>query len=46
MERKDKIMYEAPTTTIVDVKFEGVICLSGGLDDPADYNNGGDPFDF
>lgn len=46
MERKEKQLYEAPTAIVVEVKIEGVVCLSGGLDDPADYNNGGDPFDF
>lgn len=24
--------YEAPATTIVDVKYEGIICQSGGVE--------------
>lgn len=28
MERKNKELYEIPSTTVFDVKFEGVICTS------------------
>ena len=35
--------YEAPATLVFEVKTEGVICQSG-LNDPNDYNNGGNPF--
>ena len=37
--------YEAPTTTVMDVKFGGIICQSGrgGLSSPNRYNYGGDP---
>jgi len=37
------LCYEAPTTEVVEVKFEGVVCQSL-LGDPSDYLNGGDPF--
>ena len=31
MEKEVKINYEAPSVTIIDVKVEGVICVSGDL---------------
>ena len=31
METKNNELYEAPSTTHVDAKFEGVICQSGAL---------------
>ena len=31
MKSKQKILYEAPATTVVEVKTEGVICSSGNL---------------
>jgi len=37
-------MYEAPSSMVIEVKQEGVICAS--LTDPSDYPNGGDPFAF
>lgn len=40
MEKEEKITYEAPSTIVLDVKVEGVICTSGGLnsmDDPEDF---------
>ena len=33
METNNKELYEAPSTTVVDVKFEGIICGSGGTED-------------
>ena len=39
MEKEVKITYEAPSAIVIDVKTEGVICTSGGLnsmDDPED----------
>lgn len=30
METKHNEMYEAPTMEVVEVKYEGVICSSGG----------------
>lgn len=45
MEIKNNIeLYEAPSTMVLEVRQEGVIC--GSLPDPDDYNNGGDPFAF
>lgn len=32
----EKILYEAPTTEIYEIRFEGVICGSG---DPEPYSN-------
>ena len=46
MKSKDKSMYEAPRTTVVEVSLGGIVCQSGGLNNPADYVNGGDPFAF
>lgn len=43
--KKNKELYDAPSMLVFEVKTEGVICTSG-LDDPNDYNNGGDPFGF
>ena len=45
----NKEFYEAPSTTVVEVKCEGVVCASGnpnGFDNPTNYLNGGDPFVF
>lgn len=33
METKNKETYEAPAMMVVEVKIEGVICESGGLQD-------------
>lgn len=35
---KEKDLYEAPETTILEVKYEGVICASGERDDYNPYN--------
>ena len=40
MELEDKETYEAPTTLIVEVHSEGIVCASGGDYDPFN-NNGG-----
>ena len=37
MEAKDKEIYEAPSMIVVDVKTEGIVCQSGGLQN---YNRG------
>jgi len=38
------LCYEAPTTEVVEVKFEGVVCQSiGGVTPPDDIEFGGDP---
>ena len=44
MKEEGKIFYEAPVTTVVTVKTEGVICVS--LTDPTDYQLEDDPFAF
>ena len=47
--KKNKELYEAPSTRVFEVKTEGVICQSlpeGALQDPNDYTPGGDPFAF
>lgn len=45
MDTKQKEQYDPPTIIVVELKFESIICQSG-LNDPNDYNNGGDPFGF
>ena len=42
---EQKVVYEAPSTMVIEVKIEGVVCQSE-LNDPTDYLNGGDPFAF
>lgn len=32
MEKEARITYEAPSIIVLDVKVEGVICISGGLE--------------
>lgn len=49
MNKKLKELYESPTTAIVDVRVEGIICQSGipdALCAPEDYELGADPFNF
>jgi len=36
MERKE--FYEAPSTTVVEVKFEGMVCASGAETNGATFN--------
>lgn len=39
--------YVTPKIRVLDVENELDFCLSGGgLDNPGDYDNGGDPFDL
>jgi hypothetical protein len=33
MEAKNKETYEAPTMLVMEVKTEGIVCASGGLQD-------------
>lgn len=41
----EKTNYITPQVEILDFKFEGALCTSGGgLGAPGDYENGGDPF--
>ena len=42
--KKNKELYDAPSTKVFEVKTEGVICQS--LTDPTDYPGGVDPFAF
>lgn len=42
---KKKELYEPPTTDVLEVKNEGIICASG-LGDPTDYPGVPDPFGF
>ena len=47
--KKNKELYDAPSTIVFEVKTEGVICISGlngQLDDPDDYLLDDDPFAF
>ena len=44
-----KELYKAPTSRVVEMKMQGMLCESGGsgslfLLDLSDYANGGDPF--
>ena len=32
MELKHKELYQSPVTTVVELKFEGIICLSDNVD--------------
>ena len=47
--KKNKELYDAPSTIVFEVKTEGVICtseLNGQLYDPDDYLLDDDPFQF
>ena len=46
MDRKEKSLYEVPATTVMELGLVGIVCQSDGLNDPADYSTGEDPFDF
>lgn len=41
---KQNFSYTPPTSKVMEVKFEGVICQSGGINNPDDYTPGPDPF--
>ncbi|MBP5229521.1 MAG: hypothetical protein J6Z32_05185 [Bacteroidales bacterium] len=46
-EVKTKQIYLSPETEVLEFKCEGIICESGGgVGDPGDFGNGGDPFNF
>lgn len=36
MEAPRKIAYEPPVTEVIDVRTEGIVCQSGGLDSMGD----------
>ena len=38
MEKPHKVLYETPSTLVFEVKTEGVICQSGGMQN-YDWNN-------
>lgn len=42
-ETKHKELYEAPTTDVLEVKNEGIICASGDVPGMPGYPGGGDP---
>lgn len=42
MEKEKKQKYEAPTTSVVELKPTGILCQSGGIYDPNDYSDGGE----
>ena len=45
MKKEVKITYEAPSAIVIDVKAEGVICQSGGLNVRYGYDSTDDnPF--
>lgn len=44
MEAKQKELYEAPSTMVIEVKHEGVICASGGTEQFLNGNNYDDSF--
>ena len=44
MEINKKELYLSPEVKIFEVKQEGVICDSGRLNSPNNYDDGGDPF--
>ena len=47
MEQTIKQFYDAPSTTVFEVRQEGVICGSPNtISKPDNYEDGGDPFDF
>ena len=37
-------LYEPPTTEVLEVKNEGIICASGSVPGLPGYPGGGDPF--
>lgn len=45
-DNSQKKVYKTPAVHAVALNFEALLCLSNNLDDPSDYLDGGDPFDF
>jgi len=44
---KTKEIYLSPETEVMEIFSEGVVCTSGGgVGNPGDFGNGGDPFFF
>lgn len=44
METKQKVLYEAPSTCVFEVRQEGVICASGGTEQFGSGNSYDDSF--
>ena len=44
METTRKEQYESPMAIVMELKYEGVICTSGGVSGIPGYPSGGDPF--
>jgi len=44
MEAERIELYETPTTEVLEVKNEGIICASGDMPGMPGYSGGGDPF--
>ena len=44
MEAEHINLYEPPTTEVLEVKNEGIICASGSVPGLPGYPGGGDPF--
>ena len=44
MEAEHINLYEPPTTEVLEVKNEGIICASGSVPGLPVYPGGGDPF--
>ncbi len=45
MDKKELKFYETPTAEVVEMKLQGVLCASGGVegvDDPDDITGGND----
>ena len=43
---KQKQVYSAPSSELLELTQETIICASGELISPSDYDEGIDPFDF
>ena len=46
MNTANKDLYCAPASEAVEVKLEGVVCQSGGVGAPDNYEPGDDPIAF
>ena len=41
---KTKLKYEKPSMQVFELKQRAQLLVGSGLDEPNDYNNGGNPF--
>ena len=46
MIEKTKQKYEKPSMKVYELRQRQLLLVGSGLNDPDDYNNGGDPFKF